>query len=203
MCWTLYDTLLRKEKAFIPELDFVMETDGRLTGQVLFMKSELKTAERPIKVITLGPICILPEYQRKGYGRILLDYSVNTAAVWIRPHTSQCGFLCGPVMHNSALSLADYGKHNQRKSQADDRQVCRQGNKGPADIFRADPSADCRWDAFSWPVVFRKIFQAFYKNVTFGIQAPGHRNVGQTQNNGFRNWLCCHFFINLRAPLWK
>ncbi len=71
---------LRDDKAFIPELDFVMELDGRLIGQNMFMKANIKSDDgRDIPIMTMGPICITPELKRKGYGKFLLDYSLEKA----------------------------------------------------------------------------------------------------------------------------
>ena len=73
--------VLRHDPAFIPELNFVMEKGGRLIGQNLFMRSEIRADDgRTIPVMTMGPIGILPEYQRQGYGKALLDYSLEMAA---------------------------------------------------------------------------------------------------------------------------
>lgn len=72
---------LREDPAFIPELDFVMELDGKMIGQNMFMKAVIKSDDgREIPIITMGPICITPELKRKGYGKILLDYSLEKAA---------------------------------------------------------------------------------------------------------------------------
>ena len=72
---------LRSDPAFVPELDFVMEKDGQLSGQNMFMRAVIKTDDgRDIPIMTMGPICIAPEYKRKGYGKILLDYSLEKAA---------------------------------------------------------------------------------------------------------------------------
>lgn len=71
---------LRDDEAFIPELDFVMELDGKLIGQNMFMKANIKADDgRNIPIMTMGPICITPELKRKGYGKILLDYSLEKA----------------------------------------------------------------------------------------------------------------------------
>lgn len=71
---------LRDDESFIPELDFVMEKDGEIIGQNIFMKAEIKADDgRIIPIFTMGPICILPEFKRKGYGKILLDYSLEKA----------------------------------------------------------------------------------------------------------------------------
>ena len=72
---------MRNDPAFIQELAFVMEEDGRLIGQNVFVKAEIKADDgRSIPIVTMGPICIAPEYGRRGYGKILLDYSLEKAA---------------------------------------------------------------------------------------------------------------------------
>ena len=71
---------LRDDEAFIPELDFVMEIDGKLIGQNMFMKANIKADDgRDIPIMTMGPICIAPQLKRKGFGKILLDYSLERA----------------------------------------------------------------------------------------------------------------------------
>lgn len=53
---------LRNDAGFIPELDFVMESDGKLIGQNMFMKTYIKSDDgRNIPVLTMGPIGIIPE----------------------------------------------------------------------------------------------------------------------------------------------
>lgn len=86
---------LRNDPAFVPELDFVMclgtqengavghsaeEQNGKLIGQNMFMRANIKADDgRNIPIMTMGPICITPELKRKGYGKILLDYSLEKA----------------------------------------------------------------------------------------------------------------------------
>ena len=73
--------VLRDDPAFVKELDFVMDQDGRLIGQNIFMKTVIKADDgRVIPVLTMGPICITPELKRQGYGKALLDYSLEKAA---------------------------------------------------------------------------------------------------------------------------
>ena len=73
--------VLREDPAFVKELDFVMEQDGRLIGQNMFMKTIIEADDgRVIDVLTMGPICIAPELKRRGYGKALLDYSLQKAA---------------------------------------------------------------------------------------------------------------------------
>ena len=71
---------LRDDKDFVPELDFVMEENGKLIGKNIFVRAEIKAdGGRKIPIMTMGPICIAPEFKRKGYGKILLDYSLEKA----------------------------------------------------------------------------------------------------------------------------
>ncbi len=71
---------LRNDDAFIPELDFVMEKDGKIIGQNMFMHAVIKADDgRNIPIVTMGPICIANELKRQGYGKILLDYSLQKA----------------------------------------------------------------------------------------------------------------------------
>ena len=80
---------LRCDPDFVPELDFVMEKDGRLIGQNVFVRAEIRADDgRKIPIMTMGPICICNELKRKGYGKILLDASLEKAK------ELGCGALC-------------------------------------------------------------------------------------------------------------
>ena len=75
---------LRDDKAFIPELNFVMvvEAEGEemLVGQAMCMKAELTLDDgTQMPIMTLGPIGIHPDYKRQGYGKALLDYTLEKA----------------------------------------------------------------------------------------------------------------------------
>jgi predicted N-acetyltransferase YhbS len=73
--------VLRDDPAFVKELDFVMEQDGNLIGQNMFMRTIIEADDgRTIPVLTMGPIGITPELKGKGYGKALLDYSLEKAA---------------------------------------------------------------------------------------------------------------------------
>ena len=80
---------LRNDAAFVPELDLVLEKGGRVIGQNMFMRAEIQADDgRKIPIMTMGPICIAPDWQRQGYGKILLDASLEKAAAL------GCGALC-------------------------------------------------------------------------------------------------------------
>lgn len=80
---------LRNDSDFVPELDLVMEKDGRIIGQNIFVRTVIKADNgRNIPIMTMGPICITPELKRQGYGKILLDYSLG------KVKELGCGALC-------------------------------------------------------------------------------------------------------------
>lgn len=90
---------LRDDPAFVPELDFVMERNGRLIGQIVFVRAVINADNgTDIPIMTMGPICICPELKRRGFGKILLDYSLKKAA--------QLG--CGAVCFEGNIDF--YGK---------------------------------------------------------------------------------------------
>ena len=70
----------RNDPAFVPELDFVMELNGEPIGQVIYLRSEIECDDGgKLPIMTFGPIGIAPEYKRQGYGKRLLDYSMEKA----------------------------------------------------------------------------------------------------------------------------
>ena len=80
---------LRSDADFVPELDFVMERNGRLIGQDIFVRTCIHADDGgKVPIMTMGPICIAPDLQGKGYGKILLDYCLEKAAAL------GCGAVC-------------------------------------------------------------------------------------------------------------
>lgn len=81
--------VLRDDPDFVPELDLVMEYGGQIIGQNMFMRTVIRADDgRSIPIMTMGPICITPALKRKGYGKRLLDYSLEKA------RELGCGALC-------------------------------------------------------------------------------------------------------------
>ncbi len=71
---------MRDHHDFIPELDFVIEADGQVIGNVMYTRAKLVDEtgeEKPI--LSFGPVCIHPAYQRRGYGKALLEHSFAKA----------------------------------------------------------------------------------------------------------------------------
>ncbi|MCQ2978921.1 MAG: N-acetyltransferase [Clostridia bacterium] len=71
---------LRNNADFVKELDIVMECNGKIIGQNVFVKAKITTKEgKDIPILTMGPICVSNELKRQGLGKILLDYSIEEA----------------------------------------------------------------------------------------------------------------------------
>ncbi len=80
---------LRRDPAFVPELSIVMEKDGKIIGQDIFVRAFIDTDDGGrLPIMTMGPICVDPEYKRRGYGKMLLDHALEKAVSF------GCGAVC-------------------------------------------------------------------------------------------------------------
>ena len=65
--------IMRSHEDFIRDLDFVIEVDGEIVGNIMYTKAKLIDESGEEKdILTFGPVCILPEYQRAGYGKKII-----------------------------------------------------------------------------------------------------------------------------------
>lgn len=72
--------VMRSHKDFLPELSLVIEVNQLLIGSIHYTKAKLISESGQEKdILTFGPFCILPEYQRKGYGKKLMEESFDRA----------------------------------------------------------------------------------------------------------------------------
>ena len=127
--------VLRDDSAFVPELDFVMVKDGRIIGQNMFMRAVINADDgREIPIMTMGPVCIANDLKRQGFGKLLLDYSLEKAA------ELGCGALCfeGNIdfYGKSGFSYAsDFGIRYHGLPEGEDASffLCRELKKGYLD----------------------------------------------------------------------
>ncbi|MGM0214496.1 GNAT family N-acetyltransferase [Enterococcus sp. AZ109] len=71
---------IRKHADYLPELSFVIELDGEVIGSIMYTKAKVvDEAGDEHQVVSFGPVSILPKYHRQGYGRRLIEHSINEA----------------------------------------------------------------------------------------------------------------------------
>jgi putative acetyltransferase len=72
--------VMRSHKDFIPELDLVIEVDNQIIGNIMYTKAKLvDESGKEKEILTFGPVCIMPGYQRMGYGKMLMEHSFEQA----------------------------------------------------------------------------------------------------------------------------
>ncbi|MPM15570.1 hypothetical protein SDC9_61941 [bioreactor metagenome] len=72
--------IMRPHKDFLPELDLVIEVNHEVIGNIMYTKTKLiDEAGEQKDILTFGPVCILPDHQRRGYGKKLMEHSFERA----------------------------------------------------------------------------------------------------------------------------
>lgn len=70
--------ILREHSDFIPELDLVLTLNGKIIANIMYTRAKLMDETGAEKeIVTFGPLSVLPEYQRRGYGKKLLEHSLK------------------------------------------------------------------------------------------------------------------------------
>lgn len=70
---------LRKLENFDSRLSFVAEVDGEIIGHLLFTPVAIENNGQNYKTLTLAPMSILPEFQKRSVGRLLIIYGLQIA----------------------------------------------------------------------------------------------------------------------------
>jgi predicted N-acetyltransferase YhbS len=66
--------ILRDHKDFIKELDYVAEIDGNVIASIMYTDSCLLSDDHEkVQIVSFGPLCVHPDYQRKGIGSALIE----------------------------------------------------------------------------------------------------------------------------------
>ena len=71
---------MRNHPDFISDLAFVLEKDGKIIGNIMYTKAWLQdeNCERK-EILSFGPLCVAPEYQRQKLGKRLIEHSFDVA----------------------------------------------------------------------------------------------------------------------------
>jgi len=70
---------LREKDLFIPELSLVAEADEMVVGHILLYPVIINSAHQKHNTLSLGPMAVLPEHQRKGIGGKLINKGLKHA----------------------------------------------------------------------------------------------------------------------------
>ena len=93
---------MRASAGFVPELDLVAETDGRIVASIAFQKGTIVCDDgRETKVLTLGPVGVLPAFQKKGTARRLIREALTRA----KDSEFRAVFLCGDPLFYRRLGF--------------------------------------------------------------------------------------------------
>ena len=72
---------MRLHEDFISQLALVAELDGAVIGSIFYTKAAILDEKgRKKEILTFGPLGVLPQYQRKGCGKALMEESFARAA---------------------------------------------------------------------------------------------------------------------------
>lgn len=64
---------LRTKKTFVQELSLVAELDGNIIGHILFFPVNVRLSDGSLKkILSLAPLSVLPKYQNRGIGGMLI-----------------------------------------------------------------------------------------------------------------------------------
>jgi putative acetyltransferase len=65
---------MREVPEYVPELSLVAELDGRIVGHALFSEVTVVQERGELRALSLGPIAVLPDYQRRGIGSAMMEH---------------------------------------------------------------------------------------------------------------------------------
>lgn len=70
----------REDPSFIKDLDFVLTLNDKIIGQIMFVESFIEKRDGTgVPVLTFGPVSIVPDFQREGYGKTLISFAIKEA----------------------------------------------------------------------------------------------------------------------------
>jgi predicted N-acetyltransferase YhbS len=71
---------LRKSPAFVKELDLLACDNDKIIGSIAYSKAKIINDQKAeFTVLCMGPLAVLPEYQKKGIGSLLINISLEKA----------------------------------------------------------------------------------------------------------------------------
>lgn len=113
---------MREHADFISELAFVLEKNGEIIGNIMYTRAKLvDDAGNEKPCLSFGPISVMPNYQRKGYGKMLIEHSFKAA--------KGMGYDVIVIFGNPDNYVARGFKSSKKYN------VCLEGNRFPASLL--------------------------------------------------------------------
>ncbi len=103
---------MRSHKDFLPELSFVLESDGKIVANVMYVKTKLIDENGNEKnILSFGPISVDPTLQHSGFGRKILEHSFekaislgyDTVVIMGSPHNYFCYGFKNAIRYNMSF----------------------------------------------------------------------------------------------------
>jgi putative acetyltransferase len=70
---------LRKKAEFVPELSLVAIHKNKIVGHILYFPIIIITEKNVVRTLSLAPMAVLPDYQKKGIGGTLIKAGLEKA----------------------------------------------------------------------------------------------------------------------------
>ena len=70
---------LRNSNEFIKELSLIAEDENKILGHVLLTKALINGEDTSFEALALAPLAVLPEYQKSGIGKKLMNKAIERA----------------------------------------------------------------------------------------------------------------------------
>ncbi len=67
-------------KSSTPVISLVAEVDGKVLGHILFSPVTLSDIQPDVKIASLAPMAVLPEFQNQGIGTVLVNQGLKRCA---------------------------------------------------------------------------------------------------------------------------
>jgi len=100
---------VRKKDTFIPELSLVAEDENvKIIGQIVLYKTNITMSDKTVTELVLSPICVHPDYFRRGIARSLMEQAFGIA----KKMGYTAVFLCGePEIYHKIGFVPTYEKN--------------------------------------------------------------------------------------------
>ena len=71
---------MRNVPAFVKELSYIAEEEYSIVGSIIYSRAKIINDQtKEYEVLCMGPVSILPSYQKKGIGSLLMTRSIEKA----------------------------------------------------------------------------------------------------------------------------